>query len=225
MKEQELLQTLIKELDISNYTKGRLLNHGIETVEDLLKIDYEDLTKLRQLGKKGLKEISTFLHQMGYKIKNEESDKEVKREQLKEEGKVLLEDLGLKRELYSILYREGIFTLQELNNHWKEIPEIKGYGPRRQIQLSEQLSFLGIKVTEEGLQIPEEVTQTIDNQEEINKLVEKPGEKQTQEERNKLLALQQSLLAEKQQLQLREQEIDKELANIRGELFETRKRK
>lgn len=225
MKEQEFLQTLIKELDISNYTKGRLLNHGIETVEDLLKIDYEDLTKLRQLGKKGLKEISTFLHQMGYKIKNEESDKEVKREQLKEEGKVLLEDLGLKRELYSILYREGIFTLQELNNHWKEIPEIKGYGPRRQIQLSEQLSFLGIKVTEEGLQIPEEVTQTIDNQEEINKLVEKPGEKQTQEERNKLLALQQSLLAEKQQLQLREQEIDKELANIRGELFETRKRK
>ena len=131
----------------------------------------------------------------------------------------------MKRELYSILYREGIFTLQELNNHWKEIPEIKGYGPRRQIQLSEQLSFLGIKVTEEGLQIPEEVTQTIDNQEEINKLVEKPGEKQTQEERNKLLALQQSLLAEKQQLQLREQEIDKELANIRGELFETRKRK
>ncbi|HIR48988.1 MAG TPA: hypothetical protein IAB35_03325 [Candidatus Faecimonas gallistercoris] len=225
MKEQEFLQTLIKELDISNYTKGRLLNHGIETVEDLLKIDYEDLTKLRQLGKKGLKEISTFLHQMGYKIKNEESDKEVKREQLKEEGKVLLEDLGLKRELYSILYREGIFTLQELNNHWKEIPEIKGYGPRRQIQLSEQLSFLGIKVTEEGLQIPEEVTQTIDNQEEINKLVEKPGEKQTQEERDKLLALQQSLLAEKQQLQLREQEIDKELANIRGELFETRKRK
>lgn len=225
MKEQEFLQTLIKELDISNYTKGRLLNHGIETVEDLLKIDYEDLTKLRQLGKKGLKEISTFLHQMGYKIKNEESDKEVKREQLKEEGKVLLEDLGLKRELSSILYREGIFTLQELNNHWKEIPEIKGYGPRRQIQLSEQLSFLGIKVTEEGLQIPEEVTQTIDNQEEINKLVEKPGEKQTQEERNKLLALQQSLLAEKQQLQLREQEIDKELANIRGELFETRKRK
>lgn len=225
MKEQEFLQTLIKELDISNYTKGRLLNHGIETVEDLLKIDYEDLTKLRQLGKKGLKEISTFLHQMGYKIKNEESDKEVKREQLKEEGKVLLEDLGLKRELYSILYREGIFTLQELNNHWKEIPEIKGYGPRRQIQLSEQLSFLGIKVTEEGLQIPEEVTQTIDNQEEINKLVEKPGEKQTQEESDKLLALQQSLLAEKQQLQLREQEIDKELANIRGELFETRKRK
>lgn len=225
MKEQEFLQTLIKELDISNYTKGRLLNHGIETVEDLLKIDYEDLTKLRQLGKKGLKEISTFLHQMGYKIKNEESDKEVKREQLKEEGKVLLEDLGLKRELYSILYREGIFTLQELNNHWKEIPEIKGYGPRRQIQLSEQLSFLGIKVTEEGLQIPEEVTQTIDNQEEINKLVEKPVEKQTQEERDKLLALQQSLLAEKQQLQLREQEIDKELANIRGELFETRKRK
>lgn len=225
MKEQEFLQTLIKELDISNYTKGRLLNHGIETVEDLLKIDYEDLTKLRQLGKKGLKEISTFLHQMGYKIKNEESDKEVKREQLKEEGKVLLEDLGLKRELSSILYREGIFTLQELNNHWKEIPEIKGYGPRRQIQLSEQLSFLGIKVTEEGLQIPEEVTQTIDNQEEINKLVEKPGEKQTQEERDKLLALQQSLLAEKQQLQLREQEIDKELANIRGELFETRKRK
>ena len=225
MKEQEFLQTLIKELDISNYTKGRLLNHGIETVEDLLKIDYEDLTKLRQLGKKGLKEISTFLHQMGYKIKNEESDKEVKREQLKEEGKVLLEDLGLKRELSCILYREGIFTLQELNNHWKEIPEIKGYGPRRQIQLSEQLSFLGIKVTEEGLQIPEEVTQTIDNQEEINKLVEKPGEKQTQEERDKLLALQQSLLAEKQQLQLREQEIDKELANIRGELFETRKRK
>ena len=98
MKEQEFLQTLIKELDISNYTKGRLLNHGIETVEDLLKIDYEDLTKLRQLGKKGLKEISTFLHQMGYKIKNEESDKEVKREQLKEEGKVLLEDLGLKRD-------------------------------------------------------------------------------------------------------------------------------
>ena len=165
MSNKEILQITLKDLGIKKRTRKRLSLYNIETLEDLLQIDYEDLTKIRQLGIGGLKEIKGALHNAGYKIKNEDKSQEVQKEKLKQEGKVLLEELGFSPQAYSLLYREGIFTLQQLNNRWREIPIIKGYGPNRQRQLLDQLTILGVGITGEGLLIPKEVEQQAIEQE------------------------------------------------------------
>lgn len=116
MSNKEILQITLKDLGIKKRTRKRLSLYNIETLEDLLQIDYEDLTKIRQLGIGGLKEIKGALHNAGYKIKNEDKSQEVQKEKLKQEGKVLLEELGFSPQAYSLLYREGIFTLQQLSN-------------------------------------------------------------------------------------------------------------
>lgn len=226
MSNKEGLQLTLKDLGIRKGVRKRLIANDIETLEDLLQIDYEDLTKIRQLGIGGLKEIKKAIHNAGYKIKNEEKSQEAQKEKLKQEGKILLEDLGFTPQAYSLLYREEIFTLEQLNERWKEITRLKGYGPHRQQQLLNQLAVLGVGVTGEGLLISKEVEQKISEQGELNKLI-KEEKKQSEdiERRNMLLAMQQSLLKEKQDLRIREQEIDQELANIRGELLGTRKNK
>lgn len=224
MSNKEILQITLKDLGIKKRTRKRLSLYNIETLEDLLQIDYEDLTKIRQLGIGGLKEIKGALHNAGYKIKNEDKSQEVQKEKLKQEGKVLLEELGFSPQAYSLLYREGIFTLQQLSNRWREIPIIKGYGPNRQRQLLDQLTILG--VGREGLLIPKEVEQQAIEQEKLNKSA-KEEQKQSEDikRRNILIEMQQSLLKEKQALRIREQEIDNELAKIRGELLGARKNK
>lgn len=74
--------------------------------------------------------------------------------------------------------------------------------------------------------IPKEVEQQAIEQEKLNKSA-KEEQKQSEDikRRNILIEMQQSLLKEKQALIIREQEIDNELAKIRGELLGARKNK
>lgn len=74
--------------------------------------------------------------------------------------------------------------------------------------------------------IPKEVEQQAIEQEKLNKSA-KEEQKQSEDikRRNMLIEMQQSLLKEKQALRIREQEIDNELAKIRGELLGARKNK
>lgn len=74
--------------------------------------------------------------------------------------------------------------------------------------------------------IPKEVEQQAIEQEKLNKSA-KEEQKQSEDikRRNILIEMQQSLLKEKQALRIREQEIDNELAKIRGELLGARKNK
>ena len=91
--------------------------------------------------------------------------------------------------------------MQQLNNRWREIPIIKGYGPNRQRQLLDQLTILGVGITGEGLLIPKEVEQQAIEQEKLNKSA-KEEQKQSEDikRRNILIEMQQSLLKEKQAL-------------------------
>lgn len=90
----------------------------------------------------------------------------------------------------------------------------------------DQLTILGVGITGEGLLIPKEVEQQAIEQEKLNKSA-KEEQKQSEDikRRNILIEMQQSLLKEKQALIIREQEIDNELAKIRGELLGARKNK
>lgn len=219
MSEELELPLTLQQIGIKKATRKKLAMNNINSLEELLNTNYEDLIKTRQLGASGLNEIKKALHNAGYKIKNEENSPEAKREKLKAEGRLLLEDLGFPRQTYSMLYKAGIFTINQLDENWNKITQIKGYGPYRQQSLLEHLIVLGIEATAEQLIISDDVAERLKEMEaQKNINVAELRQQEEVEERNILIKEYQSLIAEKQILRRREQEIDEELERIRGNL-------
>lgn len=72
MSEEFELPITLQQIGIKKAIRKKLARHNIETLEELLDTDYEDLIKIRQLGASGINEIKKVLHDAGYKIKNEE---------------------------------------------------------------------------------------------------------------------------------------------------------
>ena len=219
MSEEFELPITLQQIGIKKAIRKKLARHNIETLEELLDTDYEDLIKIRQLGASGINEIKKVLHDAGYKIKNEENSLEAKREKLKSQGRLLLEDLGFPSQTYAILYKTGIFTIEQLNENWNKITQLRGYGPYRQQSLLEHLAMLGIEATAEQLIIPEDVEKRLKEMESKRKIEATELKQQEEtEEWNILIKEYQALIAEKQNLRKREEEIDEELGRIRGSL-------
>lgn len=61
----------IEDLDLSVRSYNSLKRAGIHSLQDLLNYTYEDMTKIRNLGKKSLKEIEERLQSKGYNLKSE----------------------------------------------------------------------------------------------------------------------------------------------------------
>ena len=70
--ENRVLRKTIEELDLSVRAYNCLKKAGINTVGDLVKYKYQDLIKVRNLGKKTLKEIISKLDSMNLSLKNDE---------------------------------------------------------------------------------------------------------------------------------------------------------
>ena len=66
------LSLTIEELDFSVRTFNCLKRAGIETVEDLTNRTYEDMIKVRNLGKRSLEEIIEKLDSLGVSLKEDE---------------------------------------------------------------------------------------------------------------------------------------------------------
>lgn len=61
----------LKSLGLSSRSYNALKKHGINTVTDLLNCTLEELTFIRRLGKKGIKEISGKVRSLGLTFKSE----------------------------------------------------------------------------------------------------------------------------------------------------------
>lgn len=77
---QETFDTLyygditVEELDLSVRSFNCLKRARINTVEDLMNKDVEEMLKVRNLGRKSFDEVAEKIHSMGLKFKNEEQD-------------------------------------------------------------------------------------------------------------------------------------------------------
>ena len=67
LKEQK-----IENLDLSMRTYNCLKRAGIRTIGDLLNFSYYDLIKIRNLGRKSMKEILDTIHDLGLKFRGEQ---------------------------------------------------------------------------------------------------------------------------------------------------------
>lgn len=70
--QSKLLEMTIEELDLSVRSYNCLKRAGINTVEDLIARTDEDMTKVRNLGRKSLEEVINKLHGLGLSLASEE---------------------------------------------------------------------------------------------------------------------------------------------------------
>ncbi len=62
----------IENLDLSMRTYNCLKRAGIRTIGDLLNFSYYDLIKIRNLGRKSMKEVLDKIHDLGLKLRGEQ---------------------------------------------------------------------------------------------------------------------------------------------------------
>jgi DNA-directed RNA polymerase subunit alpha len=71
-QKDKLLEMTIEELDLSVRSYNCLKRAGINTVEELIQRDEEDMMKVRNLGKKSLEEVINKLEELGLSLRKED---------------------------------------------------------------------------------------------------------------------------------------------------------
>ncbi|MFZ5613182.1 MAG: DNA-directed RNA polymerase subunit alpha, partial [Bacillota bacterium] len=71
-QKDKILEMTIEELDLSVRSYNCLKRAGINTVEELIQRNEEDMMKVRNLGKKSLEEVVNKLHELGLSLRNDD---------------------------------------------------------------------------------------------------------------------------------------------------------
>lgn len=112
---------------------GRITNKlrvyfGIKTLEELLELDYECLFRIRGLGEESILKLKECIHKFGYSFKNEKLTINEVKEEYRKQGKLLLEELGLASDVCIKLYRNNIYTLEELVQYGDDVYDLDKFG-------------------------------------------------------------------------------------------------
>lgn len=179
----------------------------IRTLGELLTTDYDEILKARNIGEHYMEVLKEYVHNKGYVIKNEaESLREILLNKRKE-GIQLLEDVIDSPKVYLILYRNGIYTLEDLINYGPKALELPGYGPLRRKELIEKMKELGIEFQVDVIINGEKGTvptkTLIDEVRRENKEI-----RERIEQKSALLLEYEELIKEREELLIREKELD-----------------
>lgn len=132
--------------DLNKHIKLALTRQlGIRTLGELLTTDYNEILKTKNIGEYYMEMLKEYIHKKGYVLKNEEV---VLREiliQKRKEGLQLLEDVIELPRIYFILYRNGIYTIEDLVNYGPKVLDLSGLGPLKQKQLISKMKELGVE--------------------------------------------------------------------------------
>ena len=71
-KKEKVLEITIEELDLSVRSYNCLKRAGINTVEELIKKDEEEMMKVRNLGRKSLEEVQQKLAALGLSLRQDD---------------------------------------------------------------------------------------------------------------------------------------------------------
>lgn len=205
-------------LDLSGNSKNRLKETGVHTLGDLLNFDYQELFRIRNLGERGIREIRDYVHSFGYTLKNETPFLEEVREEKRKQEVELLEDLGLSKTVYMMLYKNEIWTLEDLLNYGPNVFKIKNFGPLRRQELAEKMKDLNVTFSksEKGeVNITVIPAQIIDKAKQDNSLVRWRISKKEQ-----LLQEYNELMEERRNLIRRERELNEQIKAKKAQIKE-----
>jgi len=227
----------VEDLNLNNRVKNVLRFYNIKSVEDLIDLDYERLILMHGMGEKGVSEILEVIHEQGYTLTYE--GPKVEKEALKDKGTLILEDYGFPANLYEILYRNGIYTIEQLKEKKDTLKEIKGFGPVRQRKLLEVMQNLGITTSsKKSFEVAKQTSSSEEENLRDSLIIENRNLKQENKEIEQRIKAKKVLLEslqrlaeeyenlnkENEKLRQEEQEIDQQFAEFEGKLPEGTKK-
>lgn len=208
----------IQNLQLSQSLKSTLARRGgIKFLGDLLTIDYDKIMKIRNMGESGMMELKVYLHSLGYSLQNEESTLREIEEDYKEKGITMIhESLGLDAKTTGVLYRNNIYTVDDLMNFGPDVFELIGMGPVKKKKLQDAMSEKGISFGTDVVihaKAPLDVSSVVRPTEDIvNRLkTENSSIKERIAKKEKLIAEYEKLLTERDTLIEREKKLDEEI--------------
>lgn len=209
----------IEDLPLSQTLKNKLLKYStITNLSELLNSDYSKILNIRMLGDSGLQELKNYVHNLGYQFANEISTPQELKEERKKSGQKLLEDYGFPNNLCHPLYKEGIFTLEDLLEIGTEVKNVSGIGNIKFHVLQEKLLEIGIHLKNvspnQNIEISCIKSLQRDNLSIQQRLLKK----------RQLLMDYENLLLEKEELLKKEQELDQKMDQILLEIHQLRKK-
>ena len=179
----------------------------VYTVGELLTTDYEEILKARGIGEHYMEMLKEYVHSKGYVIRNEaESLREILIKK-RAEGIQLLEEVMDDPKIYLILYRHGIYSLEDLIKYGPKALKLPGYGPLRRKELVDKMKELGIEfqveviVNGEKSAVP--AKSLIEEVRRENKEI-----RERVEQKSALLLEYEELVKEREELKARESELD-----------------
>lgn len=194
---EELANIKIEDLDdLPNRIKKALHYKRIITLQQLLNTDFRELERARNLGRKSLEELKEYLNSKGYTMLNEHLFVSATKEEYTKKGKRLLEDDKFPRMVYTFLYSQGIYTLEELIEIGESVYKLKGLGPKKEQAIRQHLESLNITLNKSNTEVSKATLPHIDS---IHKSKEQ------------LLTEYEALLLEKADLLVRLTELDQKI--------------
>ena len=179
----------------------------------------DELLRIRQFGEESLKEVKDYLKLFGYTLKDDAPTIDEVRQKLKAEGAHLLEEI-FSNKVYLVLYRNGIYTIEDLQNYGPDVINLYGMGELRRRELAETMTAYNLQfnINAKKIGIPTNNGETKEN---TPKAVVMPTEEVVAEAKREndairariekkeaLVAEYDRLLQERQELLAREQELD-----------------
>lgn len=141
----EIANTPVSRLELPVAVKNVLTRQlSVYTLGDLLTTDYERIIKARNFGETYLGILKDYVHSLGYTLKDEQPTLKETLTALREKGVQLLEEVIPNYRIYTPLYKNGIYTIEDLLNFGPEVHKLVGFGTIRQQELAEKMKELNL---------------------------------------------------------------------------------
>lgn len=211
----EIALISVDKLALSPRLKNTLSKRGnIHFLGDLLTIDYKSILRIRTMGEDGIIELKKYLHSLGYSMQNEEPILKEIVEKFKQKGIPMVhESLGLDGRTAGVLYRNGIYTLEDLLNFGERVFELVGMGDLKTKNLKEAMEARNIHFGT-IVSIPQESPVAIRPSEIIVQRLKSENAtiKERVDRKEELASEYDKLIAEREKLIAREKSLDEEIA-------------
>ena len=187
----------IRALQINTRARNSLLRSSkVYVLGDLLAMDQMELSNIKYLGKKSYDELCSYLIDLGYNIVPVEDSVSGMKEQLRENGEVLVDDVVGSRKVMLALNRAGIYSLDQLLAV-SDVHSIPGIGDTMSKVVVESLRSLNLS-NEETIEAGNEVLASLT------------------EERNQLRMRKAALLVEQAEVDAKLKEVSSSINKICG---------
>ena len=208
----EILIAEIEELPIAirNILKRNL---HLTTLEEVLNTDYEVLRNARRMGEHYLEILLNYIHSLGYVVNGEEQALDAILKVKREQG-TLLENVVTDSKLCIWLYKNNIYTIEELVAYGSKVYQLEGCGIKRQHMINEILGSMGIEIEKKKLvQVSAPLELVVKEYETGNQLIRDRLTRKRQ-----LLEEYQRLMVEREELLQEEAKLDQLIAEKQNEL-------